>query len=467
MAARCRVEKCDCLGKNCPGCFFPCETCGSTKCLVCRLGRDWEYDLVTFIPRAIGDSTTTMSNSDSEDEEIRVRDNLSIQEVIELDDDIEDAIENAIKTEAIIIKTENVQMKMEIDENLPEGINNVKVKPEIFDEVNEMNVDNSMQSDYVEDMDVDNNVNFAYAHLNLPRMVDVRSLKIVDGPEKENIEDTEMKEVKDTLMEIINSIEERTIIEDSSIIENTDQKIVDGTEEESTKKMEVVFSEATKKNNVENAPNITTRKIAGDILSSENKRAGEITVQKENCNEEQKIIKDTKVTEKISIENIGVVITEITEKDVIKKNLVENTIQSKINIENTKKFVVESIEDEIVESADKNTNESIEKETVENKDKNTEERIVNTHDEGKNNTEQFLNTDSHVLEQIIQNKRQDVIEITKDKMLKNPESPYLQGMKNVIHKNSEESIEEEIIKCLEDNIFSILEREIDGEPNKK
>nr|CAB3222878.1 ARL14 effector protein-like [Phallusia mammillata] len=35
---------CDCLREKCPGCFYPCEKCRSTKCgKECRCLRKWHY----------------------------------------------------------------------------------------------------------------------------------------------------------------------------------------------------------------------------------------------------------------------------------------------------------------------------------------------------------------------------------------------------------------------------------------
>uniref|UniRef100_A0A1B0BB16 ARF7 effector protein C-terminal domain-containing protein n=1 Tax=Glossina palpalis gambiensis TaxID=67801 RepID=A0A1B0BB16_9MUSC len=34
------LDACDCNGTDCPGCWFPCDNCGSTKCSpFCRLFR--------------------------------------------------------------------------------------------------------------------------------------------------------------------------------------------------------------------------------------------------------------------------------------------------------------------------------------------------------------------------------------------------------------------------------------------
>ena len=40
---------CDCMSETCPGCWFECECCGSTRCgVVCRVNRKFFYESITF-----------------------------------------------------------------------------------------------------------------------------------------------------------------------------------------------------------------------------------------------------------------------------------------------------------------------------------------------------------------------------------------------------------------------------------
>uniref|UniRef100_A0A1A9V237 ARF7EP_C domain-containing protein n=1 Tax=Glossina austeni TaxID=7395 RepID=A0A1A9V237_GLOAU len=43
------LDVCDCMNEDCPGCWFECENCGSTKCgLQCRVNRKFFYESIAF-----------------------------------------------------------------------------------------------------------------------------------------------------------------------------------------------------------------------------------------------------------------------------------------------------------------------------------------------------------------------------------------------------------------------------------
>ncbi|XP_005180954.1 ARL14 effector protein [Musca domestica] len=42
-------DVCDCMDDDCPGCWYECENCGSTKCGVqCRVHRKFYYESIKF-----------------------------------------------------------------------------------------------------------------------------------------------------------------------------------------------------------------------------------------------------------------------------------------------------------------------------------------------------------------------------------------------------------------------------------